>query len=118
VSSRLHLSRSRGKPVDFGDPQLEHGYNANAVCPGFVPATAAASTSGAMHWLIAHVLPHMPFATSIDAADTFVFMALGPSLDRAGGKFFATSTRSSQAPSHTTSAKQNASGNWQASSPA
>jgi NAD(P)-dependent dehydrogenase (short-subunit alcohol dehydrogenase family) len=92
-------ARSRGKPVgfDFGDPQLEHGYNpdrayknsklavlwftyelqrrlppraitANAVCPGFVPATAAASTSGAMHWLMAHVLPHMPFATSIDAA--------------------------------------------------
>jgi NAD(P)-dependent dehydrogenase (short-subunit alcohol dehydrogenase family) len=69
VSSRLHLPGSRGKPVgfDFGDPQLEHGYNpdrayknsklallwftyelqcrlpprvttANAVCPGFVPA--------------------------------------------------------------------------------
>jgi NAD(P)-dependent dehydrogenase (short-subunit alcohol dehydrogenase family) len=121
VSSRLHLPRSRGKPVgfDFGDPQLDHGYNpdrayknsklallwftyelqrrlqprtitANAVCPGFVPATAAASTSGAMHWLMAHVLPHMPFATSIDAAtDAFVFMALDPSLDGVGGKFFA-----------------------------
>jgi NAD(P)-dependent dehydrogenase (short-subunit alcohol dehydrogenase family) len=120
VSSRLHLPGSRGKPVgfDFGDPQLEHGYNpdrayknsklallwftyelqrrlppraitANAVCPGFVPATAAASTSGAMHWLMAHVLPHMPFATSIDAAtDSFVFMALDPSLDGVGGKFF------------------------------
>ena len=120
VSSRLHLPGSRGKPVgfDFGDPQLEHGYNpdrayknsklavlwftyelqrrlpraitANAVCPGFVPATAVASTSGAMHWLMAHVLPHMPFATSIDAAtDAFVFMALDPSLDGVGGKFFA-----------------------------
>ena len=75
VSSRLHLPGSRGKPVgfDFGDPQLDHGYNpdrayknsklallwftyelqrrlppraitANAVCPGFVPATATAST--------------------------------------------------------------------------
>ena len=32
--------------------------------PGFVPATAAASTSGAMRWLMAHVLPRMPFATS------------------------------------------------------
>ena len=121
VSSRLHLPGSRGKPVgfDFGNPQLDHGYNpdrayknsklallwftyelqrrlppraitANAVCPGFVPATAAASTSGAMHWLMAHVLPHMPFATSIDAAtDAFVFMALDPSLDGVGGKFFA-----------------------------
>jgi retinol dehydrogenase-12 len=120
VSSRLHLPGSRGKPVgfDFGDPQLDHGYNpdrayknsklavlwstyelqrrlppraitANAVCPGFVPATAAASTSGTMRWLMAHVLPHMPFATSIDAAtDSFVFMALDPSLDGIGGKFF------------------------------
>ena len=120
VSSRLHLPGSRGKPVgfDFGDPQLEHGYNpdrayknsklallwftyelqrrlaprpitANAVCPGFVPATAAASTSGAMHWLMAHVLPQMPFATSIDeATGSFVFLALDPSLDGVGGKFF------------------------------
>jgi hypothetical protein len=60
------------------------------VCSGFVPATAAANTSGATHWLMAHVLPHMPFATSIDAAtDAFVFMALDPSLDGVGGKFFA-----------------------------
>lgn len=112
-------SRGKPVGFDFADPQLEHGYNpdrayknsklallwftyelqrrlpprgitANAVCPGFVPATAAASTSGAMHWLMAHVLPHMPFATSIDAAtDAFVFMALDPSLDGVGGKFFA-----------------------------
>src|SRR5664280_1576820 len=77
VSSRLHLLGSRGEPVDFDDPQLQRGYNpdraykspklavlwftyelqarlalrpitANAVCPGFVPTTAAASTRGAM----------------------------------------------------------------------
>jgi NAD(P)-dependent dehydrogenase (short-subunit alcohol dehydrogenase family) len=120
VSSRLHLPGSRGKPVgfDFGDPQLEHGYNptaptrtpsspffgsptnSSAGCRrasppptpcvlGSSPPTAAASTSGAMHWLMANVLPHMPFATSIDAAtDSFVFMALDPSLDAVGGKFF------------------------------
>jgi len=32
-----------------------------------------------MRWLMAHVLPHMPFATRADAAaDSFVFMALRP----------------------------------------
>ena len=45
--------------------------------PGFVPTTAEASTSGAMRWLMAHVLPHMPSATRADAAaDSFLFMAL------------------------------------------
>jgi NAD(P)-dependent dehydrogenase (short-subunit alcohol dehydrogenase family) len=118
VSSRLHLPGSRGAPVDFDfdDPQLEHGYDperayknsklavlwftyelqrrlpegltANAVCPGFVPTTAAASTSGVEHWFMAHVLPRMPFATSVDAAtDALVFMAVDASLDRVGGKF-------------------------------
>lgn len=121
VSSRLHLPGSRGRPVDFdfGDPQLQHGYNpdrayknsklavmwlsyelqrrltprtitVNAVCPGFVPATAAASTSGGSRWMMTHVLPHMPFATSVDTAtDSLVFMALDPSLDGIGGKFYA-----------------------------
>ena len=119
VSSRLHLPGSRGAPVDFdfGDPQLEHDYDpdrayknsklavlwftyelqrrlpegltANAVCPGFVPTTAAASTSGVQHWFMAHVLPHMPFATSVDAAtDSLVFMAVDAALDGVGGKFF------------------------------
>jgi NAD(P)-dependent dehydrogenase (short-subunit alcohol dehydrogenase family) len=119
VSSRLHQPGSRGAPVDFdfADPQLERGYSperayknsklavlwftyelqrrlpagitVNAVCPGFVPTTAAASTSGVEHWFMAHVLPHMPFATSVDAAtDALVFMAVDPSLDGVGGKFF------------------------------
>jgi len=61
----------------------------NAVCPGFVPATAAASTSGVMRLVMSFVMPHMPFATSVDAAtDSFVFMAVDPSLEGVGGKFF------------------------------
>ena len=119
VSSRLHLPGSRGAPVDFdfGDPQLEHGYGperayknsklavlwftyelqrrlaegltATAVCPGFVPTTAAASTSGMERWFMTHVLPHMPFATSVDAAtDALVFMAVDASLDGVGGQFY------------------------------
>ena len=102
---------------DVDDPQLEHGYDpdrayknsklavlwftyelqrrlpagltVNAVCPGFVPATAAASTSGLQHWLLLHVLPHLSFATSVDAAtDALVFVAVDPSLDGVGGAFF------------------------------
>ena len=57
---------------------------ANAVCPGFVPTTAAASTHGAMHVVMTHLLPHKPFATSVDAAhESLAFMALDPSLDGA-----------------------------------
>jgi NAD(P)-dependent dehydrogenase (short-subunit alcohol dehydrogenase family) len=111
-------SRGEPVDFDFDDPQLEHGYHpnrayknsklavlwftyelqrrlaprpimANAVCPGFVPATAAASTSGVMRLVMSSLMPHMPFATSADAAtDSFVFMALDPSLEGVGGKFF------------------------------
>jgi len=111
-------SRGEPVDFDFDDPQLERGYHpdrayknsklavlwftyelqrrlaarpitANAVCPGFVPATAAASTSGVMRWVMSWVMPHLPFATSVDAAtDSFVFMALDPSLEGVGGTFF------------------------------
>ena len=111
-------SRGAPVDFDFADPQLEHGYHpdrayknsklavlwftyelqrrlagraitANAVCPGFVPSTAAASTRGLERLFMAYVLPHMPFATSVDAAtDSLVFMAVDPALDGVGGKFF------------------------------
>ena len=111
-------SRGEPVDFDFDDPQLEHGYHpdrayknsklavlwftyelqrrlasrsitANAVCPGFVPATAAASTTGVMRLVMSWVMPHMPFATSVEAAtDSFVFMALDPSLEGVGGMFF------------------------------
>jgi retinol dehydrogenase 12 len=42
-----------------------------------------------MRWVMSWVMPHLPFATSVDAAtDSFVFMALDPSLEGVGGKFF------------------------------
>ena len=111
-------SRGEPVDFDFADPQLEHDYNpdrayknsklavlwftyelqrrlqprpitANAVCPGFVPATAAASTHGAMRVLMTHLMPHLPFATSVDAAtESLAYMALNPSLDGVGGKFY------------------------------
>lgn len=111
-------SRGRPVDFDFDDPQLVRGYHpdrayknsklavlwftyelqrrmagrtitANAVCPGFVPATAAASTTGLMRLVMVHLMPHMPFATSVDAAtDSLVFMAVDPSIEGVGGKFF------------------------------
>lgn len=111
-------SRGRPVDFDFADPQLERGYHperayknsklavlwftyelqrrlagrtitANAVCPGFVPATAAASTTGVMRMVMTHLMPHLPFATSVDAAtDALVFMAVDPSIEGVGGRFF------------------------------
>jgi retinol dehydrogenase 12 len=111
-------SRGAPVSFDFSDPNLEQGYDhdrayknsklavlwltyalarwvlprqitVNAVCPGFVPTTGAASTHGFMRFFMAHVLSHMPFARSVDeAAESFAFMATDPSLDLVTGKFF------------------------------
>ena len=111
-------SRGEPVDFDFDDPQLERGYGperayknsklavlwftyelqrrlpprsitANAVCPGFVPATAAESAHGAKRLFMKTLLPHMPFATSIaDATDSLVFMAVDPSIEGVGGEFF------------------------------
>jgi NAD(P)-dependent dehydrogenase (short-subunit alcohol dehydrogenase family) len=111
-------SRGVPVDFDFDDPQLERGYHperayknskladlwlayelqrrlpprpitSNAVCPGFVPATAAASAHGLKRRFMQVVLPHMPFATSVDAAaDALAFMAVDPSIEGVGGQFF------------------------------
>ena len=111
-------SRGEPVHFDFDDPQLERGYHpdrayknsklavlwftyelqrrlpprpitANAVCPGFVPATAAASTRGALRFVMQHVMPRMPFATSVhEATDALMFVAADPSIEGVGGKFF------------------------------
>jgi NAD(P)-dependent dehydrogenase (short-subunit alcohol dehydrogenase family) len=111
-------SRGTPVDFDFDDPQLERGYDpdrayknsklaalwftyelqrrlpprsitANAVCPGFVPVTAAESAHGAKRFFMRTLLPHMPFATSIeDATDSLLFMAVDPSIEGVGGRFF------------------------------
>ena len=115
----LPSSRGVPVDFDLDDPQLEHGYQpdrayknsklaviwftyelqrrlpprtitANAVCPGFVPVTAAASTRGAKRWFMQTVLPRMPFAVSVAAAaDALAFVAVDPSIEGVGGRFFA-----------------------------
>jgi len=111
-------SRGAPVDFDFDDPQLERGYDpdrayknsklavlwftyelqrrltprsitANAVCPGFVPATAAESAHGVQRLFMKTLLPHMPFATSIaDATDSLAYMAVDPSIEGVGGRFY------------------------------
>jgi NAD(P)-dependent dehydrogenase (short-subunit alcohol dehydrogenase family) len=70
----------------FPAPRL----TAHAVCPGFVPATAAASTHGVMRLLMKHVMPWMPFATSVsEAVASLRFTAVDPALDQTTGDFWA-----------------------------
>ncbi len=104
--------------LDLDDPMLEHGYDpdrayknsklallwvtyeqarrlagrpitANAVCPGFVPVTASDSARGAKRLFMRTILARMPFAVSVvEAADSFVFMAVDPSLAGVSGAFY------------------------------
>ena len=103
--------RGPGPRFDFADPDLVHGYQPDlayknsklallwfvyelarrvpastvgihAVCPGFVPQTAAASVHGLMRFFLLHVLRHMPFAVSIEtAAKHLADVAITPTLD-------------------------------------
>ncbi len=112
-------SRGAPVRFDFDDPDLTRGYHperayknsklaviwltrelarrlepqditANAVCPGFVPVTAAESVTGAMRLFMKHVLRRMPFATSVEEASRrFAEMATSPALDGVRGLFYA-----------------------------
>ena len=54
-----------------------------------MPATAAASANGVKRWFMQVVLPHMPFATPLDAAvDALALMAVDPSVEAAAGQLF------------------------------
>jgi retinol dehydrogenase-12 len=111
--------RGKPVDYDFDDPFLTRGYNpdrayknsklamlwftyelqrrlgsaaltVNAVCPGFVPTTVAATSKGVMKFMLKYVLPHMSFANTVEqAVDSFTFMAVDPSLQGKGGGFYA-----------------------------
>ena len=58
-------------------------------CRRFVPATATASANGVKRRLMQVVLPHMPFATPLDAAvDALALMAVDQSIEAAAGQSF------------------------------
>jgi len=64
------------------------GLHADAVCPGFVPTTAAHSSKGMQRLLLQYVLPHMSFATSVvQAARVEAEWALRSPEDP-GGRYF------------------------------
>lgn len=119
VTSRLHKPGMRGAPVDLRleDANLSQGYaperayknsklaviwlarelgrrsgdalTSNAVCPGFVPKTAAERTRGFQRFLLRHVLSHMPFASSIDeAVAAYAQACFSPALDGVSGAYF------------------------------
>jgi NAD(P)-dependent dehydrogenase (short-subunit alcohol dehydrogenase family) len=118
VTSRLHQPGSRGHPVsfDFDDPSLEHGYSpdrayknsklaaiwvakeldwrlpesvtCDAVCPGFVPSTAAQCATGSQRFLLRHVLPRLRLTTSVEEAAANIVWALDTlELAGAGGRY-------------------------------
>lgn len=120
LTSRLHQPGSRGDAVDFefSDPNLEHGYSpdrayknsklaaiwisselnrrlpatvtSDAICPGFVPTTAAAYTTGWQRFLLRRILPRLSFTTTIDQAAADVAWALdAPELAGSGGRYLA-----------------------------
>ena len=112
-------SRGAQVRFDFDDPQLVAGYDPDrayknsklamlwftyelsrrlagtsttctAVCPGFVPQTAAESVHGFQRFLLRRILVHMPFATSVnDATNAFVEAVVGPDVAGQTGVFFA-----------------------------
>lgn len=112
-------SRGQPVHFDFDDPFLERGYHpevayknsklallwvayelgrrvpkerftVHGTCPGFVPETASASTTGALRFVMTHVMPHLPFATRLDdAIDALCFTALDAALDETTGGFWA-----------------------------
>jgi len=65
------------------------GVTSNAVCPGFVPQAIAAHRKSAIErWLYSRVLPHMPFATSLDeASSSYMVAATDPRYAAVGGVF-------------------------------
>lgn len=66
------------------------GVHFNVVSPGFVPETAAAGAPKTfMRFALKSVLPHMPFATSLDESADGLATHYGETpLDAAGGRYF------------------------------
>ncbi|MEX1363608.1 MAG: SDR family NAD(P)-dependent oxidoreductase [Nannocystaceae bacterium] len=67
-----------------------HGVHVDVVSPGFVPATAASGVKRPlMRWAMQHVMPHMPFATTLDDSADHLAKLFGDSpADELGGRYF------------------------------
>jgi NAD(P)-dependent dehydrogenase (short-subunit alcohol dehydrogenase family) len=64
------------------------GWHADAVCPGFVPTTAALSTQGGLRFLLKYILPLTPVATSVRKAANIEADWATHDLETPGGRYF------------------------------
>ena len=64
------------------------GLHADAVCPGFVPTTAALSAQGALRFFLKYILPLTPAATSVGKAAKIEADWATLNLESAGGRYF------------------------------
>jgi NAD(P)-dependent dehydrogenase (short-subunit alcohol dehydrogenase family) len=65
------------------------GIRVDAICPGFVPETAAQHFSGARRLFLGRVLKHAPFATTLEtSARNMAAHLTDPKHDGDGGRFF------------------------------
>jgi NAD(P)-dependent dehydrogenase (short-subunit alcohol dehydrogenase family) len=129
LTSRLHQPGSRGTSVgfDFDDPNLERDYHpdrayknsklaaiwlsreldqrlpasvsCNAICPGFVPSTAASYATSWERLLLRYVLPRFSFTRTVDEAAADVVWALdSDELAGVGGQYILDRTIASPSP--------------------
>jgi NAD(P)-dependent dehydrogenase (short-subunit alcohol dehydrogenase family) len=64
------------------------GVHADVVCPGFVPVTAAARSSGAQYLLLRWLMPLMPFANTLEHGAQILVQWCERDLDEQGGRYF------------------------------
>jgi NAD(P)-dependent dehydrogenase (short-subunit alcohol dehydrogenase family) len=65
------------------------GPRVNAICPGFVPSSAASNANGWLRFALRYVLPVMPFATSISqASDRIAWLATSEQMAGITGRYF------------------------------
>ncbi len=74
------------------------GVHADVVCPGFVPTTAAARSSGLQRFVLGRIMPLMPFANSLEHGAQLLVQWCERPLDTPGGAYFDGRTLTS--PSH------------------
>lgn len=67
-----------------------HGLHTDVVSPGFVPTTAAAGMKRSVgRFVMKHLMPHMPFATTLDdSADHLAELFAQTPPDEDGGRYF------------------------------
>jgi len=64
------------------------GVHADVVCPGFVPTTAAARSSGLQRFVLGRIMPLMPFANSLEHGAQILVQWCERPFDAPGGQYF------------------------------